>query len=125
MKTHFEQISPGYAWLIRHGLVGFKPDTALTPWYFMPDEEQFDASVRWPAGSDMSPLLAFARRQDCDDIACFWSNKTEPTAVIVIHGWTQSGYDIVAQHTDIWNWLKSAIDEIADCCDREFRLGRP
>ncbi len=72
----------------------------------------------------MSGLLAFARRQDCDDIACFELPSIETPRVILIQGWTRSGeaYDLVASYSNFWDWMKSVIDDIAEWSTREDKL---
>jgi hypothetical protein len=58
--------------------------------------------------------VAFARRQDGDDIACFEVGPQGVNSVVIIHGWTDAGYDIVAKYRTFWEWLKSVIDDIAE-----------
>ena len=38
--------------------------------------------------------------------------------VILIHGWTDGSYVITEEHDDIWSWLKSALDDVAEWVDR-------
>lgn len=119
MMSDLERWLPlGYRWMIKRGLVGFDAFSALQPWYFLQTEDIFDVSLRWPSSSDFSPLIAFARRQDCDDIACVAVKNASCVGVCVIHGWTPAGYDIDAQYADYWEWVKSVIDDVAECCER-------
>lgn len=104
-----------YRWLIERGLVGFEPNTALQPWYLLPSEEVFSVSDRWPNASETTRLYAFARRQDCDDLACFAVLEGAPQlGVVVIHGWTGEGYQVVARFVSTWEWLKSVVGDIED-----------
>jgi hypothetical protein len=94
----------GYHWLIDRGLVGFTVFSPLQPWYFLSRDDAFILD---------GGLFAFARRQDNDDIACFASRDGTPW-IVIVHGWTPTGHQIVATHDTIWDWLKTVIDEIAE-----------
>ncbi|MCE9573644.1 MAG: hypothetical protein K8W52_10850 [Deltaproteobacteria bacterium] len=108
-------VPAGYRWLIDRGLVGFEADTALQPWYFLPVEQVFSVSERWPRATELASLYAFARRQDCDDIACFAveANASQP-GVVVVHGWTPEGYEVVARFDSIWAWLRSVVADVEE-----------
>jgi hypothetical protein len=102
-----------YSWLVNRGLVGFTPNTALQPWYFLPHGEAFSVTDVWKSDTDKSKLFAFARRQDCDDLACFsFEGDDAPNEVVVVHGWTPEGYAILGRYDSIWTWLKSVVDDI-------------
>jgi hypothetical protein len=105
---------PGYRWLLEHRLVGFYDSSVLEPWYYLERDEVFNVTDEWPQGPSKDRLVAFAKRQDCDDIACFEIGPRGASSVIVIHGWTDTGYDIVARYENFWEWLKSVIDDIAE-----------
>ncbi len=116
MNTKLENAPAPYRWVVERGLVGFDPFTALQPWYFLRDPDVFNATDKWPAGQSKAALLAFARRQDCDDIACFELGTSETDAVTMIQGWTSQGnsYEIVARYPTFWDWMKSVIDDISE-----------
>jgi len=138
MDVKREDMPSPYLWVVDRGLVGFDAFTTLQPWYFLKGPEIFDVMEKWPAGPgnivdatmqsyprpEMSGLLAFARRQDCDDIACFELPSIETPRVILIQGWTRSGeaYDLVASYSNFWDWMKSVIDDIAEWSTREDKL---
>ena len=82
---------PGYHWLIARGLVGWAAFTALQPWHYLPEEEMFYATERWPSGPSEAPLLVFARRQDCDDLACFREAAGHAAEVVTIEGVAKDG----------------------------------
>jgi hypothetical protein len=104
----------GYQWLIDRNLVGFEPFTQLQPWHYMPTEQCFWATERWPDISANS-LFVFARRQDNDTLACisFDSNQVVK-GVVLIQGWTTSGFDIIQEFPDFWSWMKQVIQDIAE-----------
>lgn len=103
----------GYRWLIDRGLAGFEPNSALQPWYLLPPEQVFSVSDRWPRAAETSQLYAFARRQDCDDLACFKEDAPQP-GVVVVHGWTPDGYEVVARFDSIWEWLRKVVRDIEE-----------
>jgi hypothetical protein len=71
-EPHFDFVTPrGYKWLLKRGLVGYYDSSALEPWYYLEHDEVFNVADEWPWGPCEDRLVAFARRQDCDDIACF------------------------------------------------------
>ncbi len=105
----------GYRWILERGLAGFDESSALQPWYFLPRDDVFSVSQRWPnVRHHGEELIAFARRQDCDDIACFKYECGSPIGVTVVHGWTSEGFEVVADYASIWDWLKSVVDDIAE-----------
>jgi hypothetical protein len=114
-KYQFEPPA-AYRWLARHNTIGDRPSTQLSPWYRLPDAETFSASERWPKGEERN-LVVFARRQDNDDLACFSVAKEVVIGIVVVHGWTASGCDVVAEYRTVWEWLKAVIDDIAEVAE--------
>lgn len=109
----------GYQWLVDRALVGHEPFTQMQPWHYLPQEQCFWASDRWPGVTDKR-LLVFAKRQDCDDLACFIvSENNTVQGVALIHGWTVKGYDFCQEFNDFWAWLKHVVDDIASWVNAE------
>ncbi|MBS1786236.1 MAG: hypothetical protein JST85_00860 [Acidobacteria bacterium] len=106
---------PGYLWLIDRGLVGFDPFSGLQPWHYLDKKNSFSVNERWP-GKDLldTDLIAFAKRQDSDDLACFKVHISEAVAIVIVNGWTSNGYDIITEYQSFWEWLKSVVDDIAE-----------
>jgi hypothetical protein len=104
-------IPNGYWWLLDKKLIGFEPFTQLQPWYYLSPDQCFWVSNRWPNVTNKY-LLAFARRQDCDDLACFVVDNNIVNAIALIHGWTAEGYNLVREFSDFKDWLKYVIDDI-------------
>jgi len=107
-------VPKGYLWLLERGLVGFEPLSRLQPWHYLDAGGAFDVTQRWPQGPHPDQLVAFAKRQDRDDLACFSISSGLVTGVVVIHGWTPEGYSVLATHQTFWIWLKSVVDDIAE-----------
>ncbi|MCC6572439.1 MAG: hypothetical protein IT462_01495 [Planctomycetes bacterium] len=104
----------GYRWLVESGVMGFKEWGPLSPWYLLASEDLFSPTDQWPDIPAAGKLMAFARRQDNDDVACFEINSGAVTAIALIHGWTPEGYDVRDSYKSIWEWLKAVIDDVAE-----------
>ncbi|GBH23879.1 MULTISPECIES: hypothetical protein [Burkholderia] len=120
MTSSSTPIAPiGYQWLIDRKMVGFEPFTQLQPWHYLPPEHQFWASERWP-GVTEKLLYAFAKRQDCDDLACFVvAADNAVKGIALIHGWTGNGYEVGREFVDFWEWMKHVIDDVAEWANVE------
>lgn len=112
--AHLATLSPAYKWVLDKGIAGHAPFTQLQPWYFLPDDEIFDVTQKWPSGRDEIPLIAFARRQDCDDIACLELSHGNSQKVVLIEGWAAGAYSVISEYPTFWEWLKSVMDDVAD-----------
>lgn len=108
----FDVPSP-YNWILDRGLVGFDPFTSLQPWHLLDKPAAFSVSERWPGLYSDGDLYAFARRQDCDDLACFVVKDGRAQSIAVIHAWTAEGFEIVEHLDSLWDWFKSVIDDVA------------
>ncbi len=106
--------SKALEWISKKGIAGYEPFSGIEPWYLMPKKDIFDAKERWPNGTSTKSLITFARRQDSDDIACFEGAESDTAEIVIIHGWTEEGYVIVNRCENIWAWMKSVVDDIAD-----------
>jgi hypothetical protein len=114
-KINLDFVRPkGYGWLIERGIIGYEPFGPLQPWHYLEGNKIFCVSDIWPTGPHKGLLISFAKRQDCDDYACFDVEESLVRSIMVIHGWTSSGYDILAIYKSFWEWLKSVIDDIAE-----------
>ena len=57
-------------------------------------------------------LIPFARRYDCDDIACFEVGKGEE--VQIIHDFATAGWEQIGnrKYESFWAWMKAATEEL-------------
>lgn len=111
------KVPRGYQWLLDRHLVDYSGFGPLQPWHYLDAINIFSASEKWPNGPCADMVIAFARRQDNDDIACFQVVDAYVVGILIIHGWTSDGYEIVASFSTFWEWLKSAINDIAQWVD--------
>jgi hypothetical protein len=108
------ELPRGYRWLLDRGLVGFEANSSLQPWHYLPSKHAFDLGERWPSRPGNTRLFAFAKRQDCDDLACFEVVGSRAERIFVVHGWTPGGYEVDRSYQSFWEWLKSVVDDIAE-----------
>ena len=67
-----------------------------------------DLEKRYPERN----LIPFARRGDCDDVACFEVGKGEQ--VYVIHDFASSGYEQRKIYENVWKWLEDVVDTMIE-----------
>ena len=107
-------VPAGYQWLIAQDLVGFAPNSKLQPWYFLDTLSVMNVTGKWPeVHYPKGNLIAFARRQDCDDLACFCVKDSTVKTIVLIHAWTGEGFIVLAEFSSFWDWLKAGIDDIS------------
>ena len=88
--------------LIELGLVDFEV------WYILNQER---ASARLEGLRERYPnrhIIPFAKRDDCDDIACF--DMDNSNKVCIIHDFASPGYEQRESFNSLWEWLRVAID---------------
>ena len=84
--------------------VGFEPFSALQPWYFLRPSE-FKV---FGGGDGGASLVGFARRQDCDDWACFDENGGNETITLV--EWTHFIQRII-EYPTMEAWMDSVRED--------------
>ena len=57
-------------------------------------------------------LVPFAKRCDCDDVACFEVGK--PGTVQIIHDFADPGWEQRGEFPDFWSWFSSAVDLLVE-----------
>ncbi|MDR1181550.1 MAG: hypothetical protein LBL13_06200 [Bacteroidales bacterium] len=115
----------GYAWLLERGLINFEPFCGLQPWHYLKRDRILLVQERWPQGPSIRPLIVFAKRQDNDDMACFEVDSKCVVAVVIIHGWTSNGYDIVARYESFWDWVKAVVEDVREWCELAYNNNHP
>lgn len=79
-------------------------------WYLMNNEQ---VNIRIKGLKTRYPnrnLIPFARRDDCDDIACFEVGKGN--RVQIIHDFASEGFEQRKEYQCFWDWFRDAIDEM-------------
>ena len=79
-------------------------------WYFIPDDQLPKRFVGMSQRYPTRKYIPYARRDDCDDIACFEYGKGE--TVYIVHDFAGAGFEERKCYSNIWGWLKDAIDEL-------------
>ena len=111
MKINFPK---GYYWLLERNLISYETFGALQPWLYLPKEHQFNLNDKWGT-IDCFNRIAFAKRQDNDELACFVYNlEGEVLGVDLLQGWTNDGFTILKSFNSFWEWLKHVIDDMAE-----------
>ena len=54
-------------------------------------------------------VVPFARRQDCDDVACW---DLDAGGVTVIHDFAQAGWEQRGRYADFGDWLRQAVEDL-------------
>ena len=86
----------------------------LQPWWFIegPRVAAVYDSVnrRFPSRH----VLPFARRLDCDDVACIVVEECghDPGEVVVVHDYAVPGTEVERRAPHFWEWFRSAVDDM-------------
>lgn len=91
-------------------------------WYILDKESFFERYKGLKERYPTRMLIPFARRDDCDDVACFEVNK--PDKVEIIHDFASVGFEQRKEYSNFWEWLKSAIDKMIEFNEEEFKYKR-
>lgn len=90
--------------------------TNLEPWYFLDDKEYQLIEKGINTRYLERYVIPFARRKDCDDVACFLVKPQSHNQenVLLIHNYASPGNEIDKVCTNFWNWFKLAVDEMIE-----------
>ncbi len=103
-----------YYWLLERNLITYEPFGPLQPWFYLPRGDQFLLNQRWHKKIEKLAKLAFAKRQDNDELACFVFNlKGEVNHLELVQGWTEDEYTILKVFNSFLDWLKYVLEDIA------------
>jgi len=109
IKNEFD-LPPEYHRVFELGL------TNIEPWYFVEGEE---FKILYEGINKRYPnrlILPFARRRDCDDVACLvvQSNENPQNHVLVIHDFASPGWEVDADLNSFWDWFQLAVKEMIE-----------
>ncbi|MBR2555668.1 MAG: hypothetical protein IKE94_12475 [Aeriscardovia sp.] len=79
-------------------------------WYFIPNDQLENRFVGIRKRYPSRRYIPFARRDDCDDIACFEEGKGD--IVFIVHDYASEGTEERSQYVDVWEWFKDAVFEL-------------
>ena len=57
-------------------------------------------------------IVPFAKRSDCDDVACFEVDK--PGTVQIIHDFADPGWEQREEYPDFWSWFSAAVNLLVE-----------
>lgn len=79
-------------------------------WYLLDSESALAHYQGLQARYPERRLIPFARRDDCDDLACFEIGKSG--RVQLIHDFANSGWEQRKEFQDLWEWLEAAVGDM-------------
>ena len=82
----------------------------MEPWYAISEEQCAQLMVAFSTRYPNLHVRPFARRQDCDDIACVGENES----IIVIHDFASDGWEKRKQFVDFAAWIRVAIEDFIE-----------
>lgn len=108
IKEHYgDYIYPGeFIRIVELNLVDFEV------WYLMSNEQVNTRIKGLKTRYPNRELIPFARRDDCDDIACFEIGKG--SRVQIIHDFAGEGFEQRKEYSCFWDWFRDAIDEMIE-----------
>ena len=92
--------------LVAQGILSFEPWVLLRGQEF--SQRLAGLAKRYPG----SELVPFARRIDCDDVAC-WERDAGET-IFVVHDFASPGYETRKTFPDFWTWFRAAIEDMIE-----------
>lgn len=109
--AHGFNIPTGYRRVFEQGL------TNLAPWYFVTGEEFHRLYKGLNSRYPQRLVIPFARRQDCDDVACFVVHSPDfPLGhVLILHDFASAGFEVDVSLNSFWDWFLLAVQEMIEC----------
>src|SRR5437870_953774 len=88
--------------------------TNLKPWYFIESSAIRANYSQINERFAERHVLPFARRGDCDDVACFVleEDARSRSEVVVIHDYAAKGMEVVNRMPNFWDWFRSAVEDM-------------
>jgi hypothetical protein len=113
-RSHSCEPPKGYIWAAQQGMIGFHEFSQFQPWQFCGVEEIVPLHQRWPSFKGQHVLIPFARRQDCDELACFKLDRSEIVGINVIHYSLGASVtvEICEEYSNFWDWVRGIIKDI-------------
>jgi hypothetical protein len=84
----------------------------LKPWYVLEGDALLQKITGINQRFPKTELVPFAKRDDNDDVAC-WSKNT-PHKVVVVHDFSDDGWENVEAYDKFWDWFKAAVNDMIE-----------
>ncbi len=81
----------------------------LTPWHIMPSDLA-TKRLRSLRQRYSRKYVPFARRTDCDDLACI--DPEQPGEIVIIHDFASDGAELRHRFGSFWDWFRAAMEEM-------------
>ena len=86
--------------------------TLVEPWRWLDGDELRERTGGLRNRFPKYRLVPFARRVDCDDVACWEAGRGD--VVVVIHDFATVGYERRREFVDFYTWLRQAVDDMIE-----------
>ncbi|MBF0298342.1 MAG: hypothetical protein HQK51_06455 [Oligoflexia bacterium] len=96
------QYPPQFLRIIDQNLIDFDP------WWILNAEDAKTWMNHLKKSYPNRELVPFAKRGDCDDIACW--QKGSGNKIIIIHNFASPGWEERKTYETFWDWLRFAIE---------------
>ncbi len=83
----------------------------LEPWRILEGDELVNRQLGLKDRYPERELMVFARRDDCDDVAC-WEMGVE--GVVIVHDYASAGWESSEGFKTYWDWFRSAIEDMIE-----------
>lgn len=113
-RLHSCEPPKGYVWVAKQGIMGFQEFSQFQPWYLCGIEEILPLHQRWPSFKGQHVLIPFARRQDCDELACFKLELGQVVGINVIHYSLGPPVfcEVCEEYQTFWDWVRGIIKDV-------------
>jgi hypothetical protein len=85
---------------------------SFEPWFLLWDELQTSIYHGLKQRYPDRELFPFAKREDCDDLACL--EKGKPNHIVVIHDFASPGFEQRNEFDCFWDWFRASIEDMIE-----------
>jgi hypothetical protein len=113
-RSHSCEPPRGYVWAAKREIIGFQEFSQFEPWYFCAMEEIEPLHQRWEGFKAEFNFIPFARRQDCDELACFKLKGADFVGISVIHYGLGPplSWKIHEEYKTFWAWFCGIVKDV-------------
>ena len=113
MASLMDALHPAWKQLLLSGKLPVEQDSLIAPWRFLGPADLYDAKEWWPDLEGRAPLVVFAVKEDCVDIAYFASSAC-PLPVVRLE-WRHKGTggaEVIEKYASVWEWAHSLVADL-------------